>query len=317
MEKTVFLFAGQGAQYAGMGTDLYTQNKTFKNIIDESGEYLKTDLLSICEDAEKQKKTQNAQAAIFSVSYGIYKILEENKIIPDCAAGFSMGEITSFAAAGVLNFRDALKLIKIRGEAMDQACEKTPGEMCGIIGAEDKVIEDICEKISKTTGYIIPANYNCPGQVVISGEIKAINEAVSIFNELKIKTIKLNTAGAFHTKIMEYKIYDLINFLNTLKYKKPEFDLYSNLSGDKLNFSNNKNEDEIKKFFTGYITKQMTNPVKFKQELENMEAEKYINFIEIGPGKTLSGFVKRTCKNAKTINIQNCETLNSTLECFT
>ncbi|MCL1858124.1 MAG: ACP S-malonyltransferase [Oscillospiraceae bacterium] len=312
MGKRAFLFTGQSAQYAGMGKDLYEKYDLFKKIFDEASDYLKTDLLYICGDSHGLSKTYNAQTVIFTVSYGIYKLFESRNINPDCIAGFSLGEITSLAVSEILSFKNTLDLIKIRGEVMQSACDYTPGLMYSIIGAEDKLVEEICETVSKTSnGYVIAANYNCPGQIAISGETKAVEEAVKIFAEKKIRVIKLNVAGAFHSKIMRYKQNDLINFLKTLNFNLPKTDLYSNITGKKFDFNINQN---IKEFMINYIPEQMSNPVRFRAELENMSADGCDLFIEIGAGKTLSGFVKRTCENAKFLNVQDSESFESAIK---
>ena len=316
MGKNAFLFTGQGAQYTGMGLDLYEKYAMFKNIFDEASEHLRTDLLNICSDSLELAKTHNTQSAIFTVSYGIYKLLEERDITPSCAAGFSLGEITSFAASEILNFTDALDLIKVRGEVMQAACEHKPGLMYSIVGADDALdalIEEVCENISKSTGYVIPANYNCPGQTVISGEAEAVEAAAKIFAEKKIRTVKLNVAGAFHSELMKYKQEKLAAFLETINFNAPKFDLYSNLTGKRFAFTDITN---IKPFMTDYIPKQMSNPVRFRAELENMQNDgcgSFIEFIEIGAGRVLSGFVKRTCENAKFINIQDAGTFESAI----
>jgi [acyl-carrier-protein] S-malonyltransferase len=307
-----FLFTGQGAQYAGMGRDLCENHESFKEIFGEASERLKLNLSEICSDINELSKTQNAQAAIFTVSYGIYKLLRKNNIKPDCAAGFSLGEITSLAAAEVISFADALDLIKVRSEAMRLACERKPGSMYSIIGAEDALVEETCKNIN---GYVIPANYNCPGQIVISGEAAAAEEAVKIFAEKKIRTVKLNVAGAFHTELMRYREDLLIKFLETIKFSTPVFDIYSNVTGRKFEAESGK-VFFVTFYMQDYIPKQMSNPVRFCEILENIEAGGCGTFIEIGAGKVLSGFVKRTCKNdgAKIINIQDSETLNRALE---
>jgi [acyl-carrier-protein] S-malonyltransferase len=306
MGKTAFLFTGQGAQYAGMGKDLYEKHAAFKNIIDEAGEYLKTDLINL--DTEELKKTQNAQPAIFALSYGIFELLREQGINPVCAAGFSLGEMTLLAASGLIGFADALGLIKARGEAMRAACEHTPGSMYSIINADDLLVEEVCTEVSEKTGYVIPANYNCPGQVVISGETEAVEAAVKIFSEKKIRTVKLNVAGAFHTKLMLYKQDDLVKYLETIECKATNFDMYSNLTGEAFNFNNIA--------MSYYIPRQMSNPVRFRGELENMQKDGVDLFVEIGAGKVLSGFVKRTCENAEFINIGDIATLEAAFDMF-
>ncbi|MCL2096029.1 MAG: ACP S-malonyltransferase [Oscillospiraceae bacterium] len=300
MKANAFLFTGQGAQFEGMGKDLYNNHKIFKNIADEASEHLKLDIINLSSD--ELAKTENAQPAIFVLSYGIYKILEEYNITPVCAAGFSLGEITALAASGVINLTDSLNLISVRGEVMREACEHTPGLMYSIIGAEDNLVEDICREVSEdlkgSNNFVIPANYNCPGQIVISGDSIAVETAVKIFTEKKIRAIKLNVAGAFHTKIMRYKQDILIDFLKTLEYNEPKFDLYSNLTGEKFNFDNK----NLKSFMLNYIPEQMSNPVRFRECLENINKRGIGLFIEIGAGKVLSGFVRRACPAAEIKN---------------
>jgi [acyl-carrier-protein] S-malonyltransferase len=317
MSKTSFLFTGQGAQYAGMGKDLYEKYDLFKQIIDEASAYLKINLPQIFESSTALEKTNNAQSAVFAVSYGIYKLLQNENIKPNAIAGFSLGEITSLAAAEILSFTDALDLIKERGRIMDEACTNVKGAMYSVIGAEDAAIEEVCADIRKRGGYVIPANYNCPGQVVISGEIQSVEEAVKIFAGKKIRTIKLNVAGAFHSKLMEYKKEELAELLENLDFKKSnsDIDLYSNVTGNKFDFANI-SEANIKSFMTDYIPKQMANPVKFREELENMDKSGCKLYIEIGAGKVLSGLVKRTCKDSQIANIQDFQTLESVLELF-
>lgn len=311
--EKAFLFTGQGAQYEGMGKDLYEKYNTFKEVFDEASEHLKINLINICSDSLELTKTGNVQSAIFTVSYGIYKILCKYNIKPDFMAGFSLGEITSFAASKILTFKDTLNLIKIRGEVMQEACNHKQGTMYSVIGADDETVEKVCEDINNINmGYVIPANYNCPGQVVVSGEAKSVEEAVKIFNERNIKTIKLNVAGAFHSKLMQYKQDNLIKFLEILNFSNPKTELYSNLTGEKFVFNND--SDKIKSYMLYYIPKQMSNPVKFRKELENIEMSGCDLFIEIGAGKVLSGFVKRTCKNVQICNIQDVKTLDLALD---
>jgi [acyl-carrier-protein] S-malonyltransferase len=311
MEKTAFLFTGQGAQYAGMGCNLYDKYDIFKNIFEKASEHLKIDLKHICSNESELAKTNNAQAAIFAVSYGIYILLKKQNIEPDFMAGFSLGEITSFAASEMLSFNDTLDLISMRGAAMQKACDYKPGIMYGVIGAEDKLVEEVCDHISKTTGYVIPANYNCPNQIVISGETAAVEKAVSIFNEKKLRTIKLNVAGAYHSRLMQYAQNELIDFLKHLNFNTPKITLYSNLTGKIFDYGN-----DIKSFMIDYIPKQMSNPVRFKNELENKSKSGCGTYIEIGAGRTLSGFVKKTLENAKFANIQDVQTFESALELF-
>ena len=309
MKKTAFLFTGQGAQYAGMGQSLYEKYDAFKNVFEKAGEHLKINLAHICAGEKELSKTDNAQIAIFAVSYGIYRVLEERGMRPDCMAGFSLGEMSSFAASGMLSFEDTLDLIAIRGKTMQKACEHTPGAMYGIIGAQDSLVEEVCEQVSKTHGYVIPANYNCPKQIAISGEAAAAEKAAKIFGEKKIRATKLNVAGAYHSKLMQYGQGELTDFLKSLDFRPPKTKLYSNLTGKEFELG-----EDMRSFMADYIPKQMTSPVKFKNEIENMALDGCGIFIEIGAGRVLSGFVKKTCETAEFANIQDAESLESALE---
>ena len=313
MKKTAFLFTGQGAQYMGMGKDLYENFSEFRDIFDSASDYLEINLKDICFDGELSElsKTQNLQPAIVTISYGIFKLLEKENIIPSAVAGFSLGEISALASLRVLSFTDALSLVKIRGEIMEKACEHTKGAMYSVIGLEDEAVEDIC-RVAGQYGYVIPANYNCPGQIVISGEAEAAEKAAGIAAEKGARIVKLNVSGAFHSELMKYREAreekssdDFVEFLSTLDFrsisKSNGIEFYSNLSGDILDLS----EDNLKLFMTDYIPKHMSSPVKFRAELENMANAGIENFVEIGVGKVLSGFVRRTCKTASFQNIED------------
>ncbi|MCL1793027.1 MAG: ACP S-malonyltransferase [Oscillospiraceae bacterium] len=308
MDKIAFLFTGQGAQYAGMGLGLYEKYAAFRDVFEKASERLKIDLKHICASEAMLSKTDNAQAAIFAMSFGIFKLLEMRGINPGCMAGFSLGEITSFAASGMLCFEDALDLIAVRGNAMQKACERVPGAMAGIIGAEDALIEEVCRNVEKTVGYVAPANYNCPKQIVISGETAAVEKAAEILGDKKYRTVKLNVAGAYHSKLMQCEQSELVDFLKSLDFNPPKIPLYSNLTGKRFDFGG-----DINRYMAEYIPKQMTSPVKFGNELENMSPDCGI-YIEIGAGRALSGFVKKTCESAEFANVQDDQTFEAALE---
>jgi [acyl-carrier-protein] S-malonyltransferase len=310
MEKTAFLFTGQGAQYKNMGLELYEKFDIIKTVFDETGEHLKIDLIDICSDEQKLSKTNNAQTAIFTLSYAICKLLETYDITPQYMAGFSLGEITSLAASKMLTLKDTLDLISIRGNIMQKACEYKSGAMYSIIGADETLVGEICAHVSKTTGYVIPANYNCPNQITISGETEAAEKAAAVFAEKKLRAVKLNVAGAYHSRLMEYDQNELTEFLKTLNFNKPKIKLYSNITGKEFDY-----ENDIKSFMTEYIPKHISHPVKFQNEIENISSDKCDMFIEIGAGRVLSGFVKKTCETAFT-NIQDIRSLHSALELF-
>lgn len=294
MKKIVYLFTGQGAQYVNMGKELYDNYKSVKNIYNQAGETLKKDFAKICfeSDLPELSRTMNLQPLIFIISAGILELLREKSITPSAVAGFSLGEITALYASDMLSFEDTLMLIKKRGEVMDAACEANPGTMYSIIGLDDGKLNDI---LNKTDGYVIAANYNSPGQTVISGETEAAEKAASLALEAGAKrAIKLNVAGAFHSKLMNYKKEEFKEFLKTLSFKMPTIEFYSNLYGGKLNI-----ESEVNNFMYNYIPEQMSNPVRFRHEIEELKLNGYDTFIEIGVGKVLSGLVKRTAGEAE------------------
>lgn len=189
---------------------------------------------------------------------------------------------------------------------MEAACEHTKGAMCSIIGLDDAAVEEIC---ANTDGYVIPANYNCPGQLVISGEADSVERAAAACAEKGARTVKLNVSGAFHSKLMEYRESgedkdSLSEILQSFEFSPPSIDFYLNISGEKIPDTVKENALNLRAFMVDYIVRQMSSPVKFRATLENMERDGVDNFIEIGVGKVLSGFVRRTCKTAKFSNFE-------------
>lgn len=294
MNKIVYLFTGQGAQHVNMGKDLYINHESVRNIYNRAGETLKKDFAKICfeSDLSELSNTANLQPLIFIISAGILELLKSGSINPSAVAGFSLGEITALYASEMLSFEETLKLIKKRSEVMDSACAVTPGVMYSIIGLGD---EKLFEALNKVDGYVIAANFNSPGQTVISGEIEAAEKAANLALEMGAKrAIKLNVAGAFHSELMNHKKEEFKEFLKTLNFNMPKVEFYSNVYGKKLNI-----EGKVNNFMYNYIPEQMSNPVRFRQETEELKANGYNTFIEIGVGKVLSGLVKRTIVGAE------------------
>lgn len=284
-----YLFPGQGSQKVGMGKEHYSSNSRFKSYIDKADQLLGYSLSSLMFEGpgDELTQTQHTQPAIFAHSYALYRVLDEK---PDMVAGHSLGEFTALAAADVLRFEDALKLVSKRGELMQQAGEVNPGTMAAIIGMEDEVVDQICMDASKEAGKpVVPANYNSPGQLVISGAEEAVERAVELARERGCRLAKmLPVSGAFHSPLMKHAFDEFSKALDDVDFNDPQFPVYSNVTGKPVI-----NRIALKE----NVLKQLVSPVKWTQTLKNMQANKADTFVEVGPGKVLQGLVKRTLNN--------------------
>ncbi len=303
--KIALLFAGQGAQFVGMAKDLYDNFDIVKKYFDIAEDILNTPIKSICFEGPEEtlKMTENTQPAILLHSFVAYKILEEKGLKADTFAGFSLGEYSALTASGVISFEDGIRLVRERGLIMDRAVKAIKGGMAAILGLEDNIVEEICKKAG---GVIVPANYNCPGQLVISGEMESIEKACQMAEEMDAKkTVILNVSGPFHSPLLEpvgeelRKVLDSINF-NKIGNKK----ILSNVT------ASYHNDGEIKEM----LVKQMYSPVRWRMTIENLIKDGYDTFIELGPGKTLSGFMRSIDKTKTSLSVGNIESLNKTLE---
>lgn len=273
----------------GMGKEHYASSPLFKEYVDKADDLLGYSLSKLMFDgpADELTQTKYTQPAIFVHSYALFKVLDKN---PDMVAGHSLGEFTALAAAEVLHFDDALKLVAKRGELMQGAGEEQPGTMAAIIGMDDELVDQICEDASKETARpVVPANYNCPGQLVISGDIEAVERAVEMAKEKGCRLAKkLPVSGAFHSPLMK-PVYDEFNtVLSVVEFNNPRFPVYSNVSGEPVINRNALKEN---------VLNQLISPVKWTQTLKNMHSNNADVFVEVGPGKVLQGLVKRTLKN--------------------
>jgi len=284
-----YLFPGQGSQKVGMGKDHYSSDPQFKSYVDKADQILGYSLSSLMFEGpgEELTQTQHTQPAIFVHSYALYRVLDEK---PDMVAGHSLGEFTALAAADVLQFEDALKLVSKRGELMQNAGEVNPGTMAAIIGMDDEIVDQICVDASKEAGKpVVPANYNSPGQLVISGAVEAVEKAVELAKEKGCRIAKmLPVSGAFHSPLMKHVFDEFSNALNEVEFNDPQFPVYSNVTGKPVINRNALKEN---------VLNQLVSPVKWTQTLKNMQANKADTFVEVGPGKVLQGLVKRTLEN--------------------
>jgi [acyl-carrier-protein] S-malonyltransferase len=278
-----YVFPGQGAQFIGMGKDLYEQSTLAQTMFEKANEILGfriTDIMFNGTD-EELKETKVTQPAIFLHSVILAKVLG-NEFKPEMVAGHSLGELSALVANGVLNFEDGLKLVSQRALAMQKACEAVPSTMAAILGLEDAVVENICSEIN---GVVVAANYNCPGQLVISGEINAVNEACQKLTEAGAKrALVLPVGGAFHSPLMEPAREELAAAIAATTFSTPSCPVYQNVTANPVS-------DPIA--IKDNLMKQLTAPVKWTQTMEQMIADGCTSVVEVGPGKVLQGLFKK------------------------
>ena len=283
-----YIFPGQGSQFTGMCHDLFIKYDNVKPLFKRAETILGFDISKIMFEGTKEELTQTkvTQPAIFIHSMAILKVLEDS-FKPDLVAGHSLGEFSSLVAAGVLNFEDGLRLVSIRAKAMQKSCESTNGTMAAILGLDNSIIEEICSNIE---GTVVAANYNCPGQVVISGEVSAVKNACEKLSEAGARrALILPVGGAFHSKLMNDAKDELSKAINETSFNSPICPIYQNVNG--------KPEHLVDNIKTNLIS-QLTSPVKWTQSVNKMIEDGCQDFIEIGPGKVLQGLIKKINRDA-------------------
>lgn len=284
-----FVFPGQGSQFVGMGKDLYDNNALAKELFDKADEVLGfkiTDIMFAGTD-EQLKETKVTQPAVFLHSV-ISALCLGDEFKPDMTAGHSLGEFSALVAAGALSFEDGLKLVAARANAMQKACEANPGTMAAIIALPDEKIEEICKEVSAESGVVIPANYNCPGQLVISGDTDAINKACEKLKAAGAKrALPLKVGGAFHSPLMQPAKEELQAAIEKTSFSAPKCPVYQNVDGKP-----HTDPEEIKQ----NLIAQLTSSVRWTDCVRNMIADGADEFIECGPGKALQGMIGRIDK---------------------
>jgi [acyl-carrier-protein] S-malonyltransferase len=291
-----FVFPGQGAQFPGMGKDLYENSAEAKALFEKANDILGFNITEIMFNGEVEdlKQTKVTQPAIFLHSVLLAKTL--NDFAPDMVAGHSLGEFSALVANGTLNFEDGLKLVSQRAMAMQKACEIAESTMAAIVGLADDVVESVCAEID---GVVVPANYNCPGQLVISGSVEAIDKACEVLTEKGAKrAIKLVVGGAFHSPFMEPAREELAAAIAATNFSVPTCPVYQNVNAQPVS-----DPAVIKE----NLIAQLTAPVKWTQIVENMIAGGATSFTEVGPGKVLQGLVKKVDRKMETFGVNSYE----------
>lgn len=291
-----FIFPGQGSQYVGMGKDIYQFSQAAKKMYDEAEAILQFPLKEISFEGpdDELKQTRFTQPAIFVHSLALNKILAEIGIRPHATAGHSLGEYSALVAAGAFDFEEGLRLVKLRGELMQYSGEKHPGTMAAIIGLSADIVIEVCQEAEKE-GYVQPANYNSPGQIVISGSIAGVYQAMTLAKEKGARMVtELVVSGAFHSPLMKEAVTGLTQALDKANITQPKIPVYSNVSANQV-----KSANEVRDL----LKKQLLRPVMWKNIIENMSRDGYNIFYEVGPSKVLTGLNKRINRDLESSTI--------------
>jgi [acyl-carrier-protein] S-malonyltransferase len=307
MRKIAFVFPGQGAQYVGMGKEFVENFKIANDVFEKASDSLGYDMKKLCFEGpeEELKKTENTQPAILTASVAIYEVLKEHGHKPEIVAGLSLGEFSALVAANVMSFEDAVRVVKARGKYMQEEVPLGVGTMAAFIGLERTKVIEACERASEY-GIVEPANFNSPIQIVISGEVKAVEKAVEIGKELGAKkAMVLNVSAPFHSRMLSGAGEKLANELDSIKLGDFDYPVVANVTSQYYEASST-----VKQL----LVKQVSNAVLWEDSVRRMIADGINTFVEVGPGKALSGFIKRISRDVEILNVEDMKSLEKTLK---
>lgn len=294
-----FVFSGQGAQYSGMGKELYEQGNSAKKVFDLAEEVRKgTKDLCFNGGAEELSITRNTQPAVFCTDLAAARALTEAGVKPDVVAGFSLGEIAAVTYAGIMDDKTGFSFVCKRADVMQEAAEINPGAMAAVLKLSNEQVEEIAKGFTK----VYPVNYNCPGQLVVAGDKEQMEDFKQAVTAVKGKAVPLNVSGGFHSPFMDGAADKIGERLKYMELNAPNIPVYSNYTAELYG----KDAKQL-------MTKQVNHPVRWQEIIESMAKAGVDTFIEVGPGKTLCGLIKKTIKGARVLNVQDTESLQNTL----